>query len=147
MKRKMYVSRDVQHEIADILGRDPWFAERRCEIIEQNEQRLSFMIRKKMAEYRGPVVVVAVDGMRNSYPGVEVDLTVNVTELVPINRGVGMFATAIEVGEAVVDAIDGEVWHWQDLRHETPGNGVLTCAVKFSGMVGRECDDDQDCGE
>ena len=145
------LSRTIQHDVAEKLRADGWFAERRCVIIEQNEQRLSYLIRQKVGELVGPVVVVAVDAMRNNFPAVEVDVTVNVTEVVVLNREQGVFASAIEVAEAAVAALDGDELHWQEMRHETPGDGVLTCSVRFSGMFSRrvaagdgdgECDDE-----
>ena len=136
------VSGSVQHMIAEKLRSNPWFDEHRCEIIEQNEQRLSYLIRKKMSEFVGPVVVVSVDEIRNCYPSVEVTVTVSVTEVVVVNREYGLFASAIEVGETVAMELDGVEWHFEELRHDTPGNGVLTCSVRFVGMISRECEDD-----
>lgn len=138
---KTSISKAVQHMVAEKLRGDKWFLENRCDIIEQNEQQLAYLIRKKMSEFVGPVVVVAVDDIKNNHPAVEVSLTVNITEVVVINRDFGQFASAIEVGEAVVSILDGVEWHFDELRHDTPGNGVLTCAVRFSGMVSRECED------
>lgn len=142
MDGTLSISCSVQHMVAEKLRADGWFADRRCEVVEQNEQALCFMIRRKMSEFVGPVVVVSVDSMKNNYPAVEVELAVNVTEVVPVNREYGLFASAIEVGERVVRALDGVEWHWDDMRHDTPGDGVLTCAVRFSGMVSRVCGDE-----
>ena len=97
------------------------------------------MIRIKLEGLQGPVLVVATDSERNESPATEVTTTVFVTEAVPINRATPDFATAIEAVEAAVDDLDGPDWHWDgEIRHETPGDGILTATCSFKALLSRE---------
>ena len=139
----MSIARATQHMVAEILLADEWFASHRVKIIEQNSQELATMIRTKLEGLHGPVLVVATDSERNEHPATEVTTTIFVTEAVPVNRMTPCFATAIEVVEAAVDDLDGHDWHWDgEIRHETPGDGILTATCSFRALVGRGPNED-----
>lgn len=140
MKEHVSLSRVVQKMIADILRADEWFKAHRVEIVEQDSEELAFMLRRKVESIEGPVIVVGTDALSNDYPAVEATIFVSATELVPTNRALQGFTTAIAAVEAAIDDIDGEDWHWaEDLRHETPkdGSGILVARTSFKGCVER----------
>lgn len=140
MKNHVSVSRQAQKMLADILREDEWFAAHRVEIVEQDSEELAFMLRRKMEAFDGPVMVVGTDSVSNDNPAAEVTVFVSATELIPTNRAMQGFTTAIAAVEAAIDDIDGEDWHWaEDLRHETPkeGSGILVARTSFKACIER----------
>ena len=140
MKEHVSISCEVQKMLADILRADEWFKAHRVEIVEQDSEEMAFMLRRKMESIEGPVLVVGTDSLSNDHPAVEVTVFVSATELIPTNRALQGFTTAIAAVEAAIDDIDGEDWHWaEDLRHETPkeGSGILVARTSFKGCVER----------
>ena len=140
MKEHVSLSLEVQKMIAGILREDEWFRAHRVEIVEQDSEELAFMLRRKVESIEGPVLVVGTDALSNDYPAVEATVFISATELVPTNRALQGFTTAIAAVEAAIDDIDGEDWHWaEDLRHETPkdGSGILVARTSFKGCVER----------
>ena len=156
MKKHVSLSSEVQKMLADILRADEWFKAHRVEIVEQDSEEMAFMLRKKMEAIEGPVLVVGTDSLSNDHDAVEATIFVSATELIPTNRSVQGFATAIAAVEAAIDDIDGEDWHWaEDLRHETPkeGSGILVARTSFKACIARpylyadEKREDCPCGE
>lgn len=140
MKRHISLSYEVQRMLADILRADEWFKAHRVAIVEQDSEDMAFMLRRKMEAIEGPVLVVGTDSIANDHPAAEVTVFVSATELIPTNRALQGFTTAIAAVEAAIDDIDGEDWHWaEDLRHETPkeGSGILVARTSFKGCVER----------
>jgi len=150
MKKHISLSRELQGMIAGILRADEWFKAHRVEIVEQDSEEMAFMLRRKMESIEGPVLVVGTDSLSNDHPAAEATLFVSATELIPTNRAMQGFTTAIAAVEAAIDDIDGEDWHWaEDLRHETPkeGSGILVARTSFKGCVWRPTyrEDGEDC--
>lgn len=140
MKRHISLSYEVQHALAERLRADEWFQAHRVTIVEQDSEELAFILEKELSSIGGPVLVVGTDALRNEYPATEATVFVSATEVVPTNRSVQGFTTAIAAVEAAVDDIDGEDWHWsEDIRHETPmeNSGILIARTTFKGLVER----------
>lgn len=149
MNKHISLSYEVQKILADILRKDEWFRAHRIEIVEQDSEELAFMLKRKVDGIEGPVLVVGTDAISNDHPAAEVTVFVSATEIIPTNRALQGFATAIAAVEAAIDDIDGEDWHWaEDLRHETPkeGSGILVARTSFRGCVERPTYDADACG-
>ena len=134
------LSWELQKTLADILRADEWFREHRVTIVERDSEEMAFILQKELSSIEGPVLVVGTDSTRNEYPAAEATIFVSATEIVPTNRSMQGFATAIAAVEAAIDDIDGEDWHWaEDLRHETPqeNSGILIARTSFKGYVER----------
>lgn len=140
MKRHVSLSREAQGMVAGILRADEWFKAHRVEIVEQDSEEMALMLRRKMESIAGPVLVVGTDALSNDHDAVEATVFVAATELIPTNRAVQGFTTAIAAVEAAIDDLDGEDWHWaEDLRHETPkeGSGILVARTSFKACLER----------
>lgn len=140
MKEHISLSRSVQGELAARLRGDEWFRAHRVTVVEQDSEDLAFILQKELSSIEGPVLVVGTDAIRNEYPTAEVTVFISATEIVPTNRAMQGFTTAIAAVEAAIDDIDGEDWHWsEDLRHETPqeNSGILIARTTFKGLVER----------
>ena len=131
----------VQSIVAALLRKQPWFEAHRVNIIEQNKEDLKFLVEKDAYTLDGVSVVVGCDGMTNQYPNLEMDITVTAVEYVPLNREGNGFATAIDAVQAAIEIIDGEWWHFDSMRHETPANGILQATATFRGCVQRVPDE------
>ena len=148
MKQHFSLSKWAQHAIAEKLREDPWFELHRVRLIEQNSEELAFLIQQEIDKLDGPICVIGTDAERNDHPAVEVDISFNITEVVPLNRSYAGFVTAIQVAEAIIDDLDGEDWHWNDdLRHEVPneGAGILVAHTTFRALLDRPNDGEVDC--
>ena len=140
MKDHVSLSKSVQRELATRLREDDWFRAHRVTIVEQDSEDLAFILQKEISSIEGPVLVVGTDAIRNEYPDAEVTAFVSATEIVPTNRSMQGFTTAIAAVEAAIDDIDGEDWHWaEDLRHETPqaNSGILVARTSFKACLER----------
>lgn len=131
---------DVQELIASLLRAQPWFADNRIEIIEQNKADLKFLMDKQIGTLKNVVMVIGVDSITNQYPELEVEVTVTALEYVQLNRATKDFVTAIDAVQAAVQIIDGEWWHFFNLTHETPAERVLQCTANFKGLINRVTD-------
>lgn len=136
-KIQMNPLRQVQREIADILRNSQWMKEHNVEIIEQDSQGLRFLLMRTVAQLKGVCVVVGVDGMTNNNPAIEVTTTITATESVLVNREKPDAATALDVAQAAIALVDGEWWHFDDLKHEAFEQGVLRATATFRGLVER----------
>lgn len=134
----------VQHEIAQMLRSNPWMKAHRVEIIEQNAQALSFLLRRSIAQVNNVVVVVGIDEAQNNPPVLETVTTLTATENVVMNRQAEGAATALDVAQAAIEIIDGSEWKFEDFRHEAPEEGVLQAIVTFRGQVTRETTANED---
>lgn len=127
----------VQRDIATIIRESKWVKEHRVEVIEQNSQDLKFLLQKTVSQLRGVCVVVGVDSMTNNPPALEVDTTITVSESVLINREKANAATALDVAQAIIALVDGEWWHFEELKHEAFDAGILRVTLTFKGLVER----------
>lgn len=135
----------VQRKVADILRAEPWFKTHRVEIIEQDSQRLAFLLKTRLDQLKGVSLVVGVDGMSNDHPALEMLVTVSATERVTLNRATQGFVTALQAAQAAVHLIDTapsdgtqQVWHFKDLRHESVRElDVFKATATFGGLVSR----------
>lgn len=138
-KEMMNPVKQVQNEIAGILNSHAWFKAHRVEIIEQNAQELSFLLKKSISSINNVVLVVGVDGITNNHTALECNVTVTCTERVMRNRAREGYRSAIDVCQAAVQVIDGEWWHFTEMKHQTePGTDVLQAVAYFKGLVNRE---------
>lgn len=129
---------EVQTMIAALLTAQPWFANHRVEIIEQNKADLKFLLEKQVSALRGVVLVVGCDSMTNQFPNLEMGITVTAVEYVPLNRAGGDWVSAIDAVQAAIEIIDGEWWHFDSMHHETPVDRTLQATATFRGCVKRE---------
>lgn len=136
-KIQMNPLRQVQHDIATILRDSQWMKDHNVEIIEQDSQGLKFLLQKTVAQLRGVCVVVGVDGMTNDNPALEVQTTISATESVLVNREKADAATALDVIQAAIALVDGEWWHFDEMKHEAFEQGVLKATATFRGLVER----------
>ena len=128
----------VEHEIAGLLRAEDWFKKYRVTIVEENHGDFATLLKKNLAQIGGVVLVVAVDEITNEYPAAVVNITITAIEGVPVNRAHNDFATAMDVAQAAIEVIDGEWWHWDNVEHDSPAEGVLQATAHFRGMVKRE---------
>lgn len=145
MKEMMNPINFVQGLIAGKLRDEPWFSAHNVRIVEQNSQELQFLLRTKLDELKFVSLVVGVDSIRNDHTGLEVQFTVTCTERVTLNRAKQGFATAIDAACAAVHVLDcsdeggvEQVWHFEDLRHESVRDtDMLRATATFGGIVNR----------
>ena len=130
--------RKVQKIVADIIRGAKWFSIHNVEIIEQDSQALRFLLMKTVNQLKGVSVVVGVDGLRNNYPAIEVDLTITAAESVLVNRAKPNSVTAIDAIQAAIAVVDGEWWQFQSMEHNSSGSGILVATANFKGLVERE---------
>lgn len=128
----------VQHEIAELLRKSEWMNAHRVEIIEQNSQSMSYLLKRSVAQINNVVVIVGTDEMTNNPPVLEAVTTLTATENVTMNRVGESYATALDVAQVALEIIDGREWKFEDLRHTTPTDGVLQATVTFRGQVTRD---------
>lgn len=128
----------AQELLAETLARTEWFAEHRVEVVQQNKAELKYLLERQVATLKGVLLVIGCDAVENVQTGLEMVVTMTALEYVPLNRGNDGFVTAIEVIEAVIDALDGEWWHFDRLEHTTPGERVLECTATFRAIFDRE---------
>lgn len=148
-KVQMNPLRQVQRDIATILRDSQWMKDHNVEIIEQDSQGLKFLLQKTVAQLRNVCVVVGVDGMTNDHPALEVETTISAVESVLVNRSKPDAATALDVIQAAIALVDGEWWHFDDMKHEAMEQGVLRATATFKGLVERHtvCLSDNTQGE
>ena len=128
----------VQGVIADILRASAWFKAHHVEIIEQNRQELSFLIRKKLSALGHVALVIGCDRLVNMMTGLESTITVTCTEHVLTNRARQGAVTAIDVCQAAIQLIDGEWWRFMEMDHTTePQSDLLQATATFKGLVDR----------
>lgn len=127
----------AQHEVAEMLRADEWIRSRRVEVVEQNSRGLLYLMRKSIAQLQGVAVVVGCDSFTNDHPALEMDLTISCTENIVQNRDREGAASALDVAQAIVKIVDGEWWHFEECRHESPDDGVLVATATFKGLVKR----------
>lgn len=135
----------VQSLVAEKLRNETWFEAHNIRIIEQDSQDLQFLLRTKIEELKFVTLIVGVDSIRNNHTGLEVQITVTCTERVVVNRAKQGFATAIEAACAAVQVLDcsdeggtSQVWHFEELHHETVMNtDMLRATATFGGIVDR----------
>ena len=145
MKEMMSPVNFVQKLIAEKLRNEPWFSAHDVRIVEQNSQDLQFLLRTKLDELKFVSLVVGVDSIRNDHTGLEVQFTVTCSERVTLNRAKQGFATAIDAACAAVQVLDcsdeggvEQVWHFEDLRHESiRETDMLRATATFGGIVNR----------
>ncbi len=138
MEKMMNPIGQVQGVIADILRECEWFKAHRVEIIEQNKQELSFLIKKKLSALGHVALVIGCDRMVNMMTGLECTITVTCTEHVLTNRAKQGAATAIDACQAAIQLIDGEWWHFIEMEHTTePQSDLLQATATFKGLVDR----------
>lgn len=135
-----HVHEVVMEEAVRALRADPALAG--VVVVAQNDQDLATLITVEEGRADGLVAVVAVDKAEkiHSNPArYRVDFSVDVTEVVPVNRETPGFRTAIDVaaycGEAVEAACVGT---FKSLDHTTPGDGILCAVAKCFGEYGRQ---------
>lgn len=148
-KVQMNPLRQVQRDIATILRDSQWMKDHNVEIIEQDSQGLKFLLQKTVAQLRNVCVVVGVDGMTNDHPALEVETTISAVESVLVNRSKPDAATALDVIQAAIALVDGEWWHFDDMKHEAMEQGMLRATATFKGLVERHtvCFSDNTQGE
>lgn len=148
-KVQMNPLRQVQRDIATILRDSQWMKDHNVEIIEQDSQGLKFLLQKTVAQLRNVCVVVGVDGMTNDHPALEVETTISAVESVLVNRSKPDAATALDVIQAAIALVDGEWWHFDDMKHEAMEQGMLRATATFKGLVERHtvCLSDNTQGE
>lgn len=148
-KVQMNPLRQVQRDIATILRESQWMKDHNVEIIEQDSQGLKFLLQKTVAQLRNVCVVVGVDGMTNDHPALEVETTISAVESVLVNRSKPDAATALDVIQAAIALVDGEWWHFDDMKHEAMEQGMLRATATFKGLVERHtvCFSDNTQGE
>ena len=148
-KVQMNPLRQVQHDIATILRDSQWMKDHNVEIIEQDSQGLKFLLQKTVAQLRNVCVVVGVDGMTNDHPALEVETTISAVESVLVNRSKPDAATALDVIQAAIALVDGEWWHFDEMKHEAMEQGILRATATFRGLVERHtvCFSDNTQGE
>lgn len=148
-KVQMNPLRQVQRDIATILRESQWMKDHNVEIIEQDSQGLKFLLQKTVAQLRNVCVVVGVDGMTNDHPALEVETTISAVESVLVNRSKPDAATALDVIQAAIALVDGEWWHFDDMKHEAMEQGMLRATATFKGLVERHtvCLSDNTQGE
>ena len=148
-KVQMNPLRQVQRDIATILRDSQWMKDHNVEIIEQDSQGLKFLLQKTVAQLRNVCVVVGVDGMTNDHPALEVETTISAVESVLVNRSKPDAATALDVIQAAIALVDGEWWHFDDMKHEAMEQGILRATATFRGLVERHtvCFSDNTQGE
>lgn len=148
-KVQMNPLRQVQRDIATILRDSQWMKDHNVEIIEQDSQGLKFLLQKTVAQLRNVCVVVGVDGMTNDHPALEVETTISAVESVLVNRSKPDAATALDVIQAAIALVDGEWWHFDDMKHEALEQGMLRATATFKGLVERHtvCFSDNTQGE
>lgn len=136
-KIQMNPLRQVQRDIADLLRASEWMKGHNVEIIEQDSQGLRFLLMRTVAQLKGVCVVVGVDGMVNDNPAIEVETTITATESVLVNREKPDAASALDVIQAAIALVDGEWWHFEEMKHESFEQGVLRATATFRGLVRR----------
>ena len=148
-KVQMNPLRQVQRDIATILRDSQWMKDHNVEIIEQDSQGLKFLLQKTVAQLRNVCVVVGVDGMTNVHPALEVETTISAVESGLVNRSKPDAATALDVIQAAIALVDGEWWHFDDMKHEAMEQGMLRATATFKGLVERHtvCFSDNTQGE
>ena len=130
----------IQKLLADALREDEELTGAGVYVFEQNSQDLAFMLEKESSAFDAPVVVVTCDKMRklHSAPAEwELECSVLVTEVVPTNRERGHYMTALDVAFAAAEALDalGGVHLTGEVKHTTPGDGILEAEAKFACRV------------
>lgn len=125
----------VQSEIAKILLNSEWMKSHNVEVIEQNSQALSFLLQKSAAQINNVIVIVGVDDFENNPPVLEATVTITATENVIMNRKNADSATALDVMQVAIELIDGREWCFQEMKHESPAQGILQASSTFKGQV------------
>ena len=127
----------VMKSVVDILNADEELARSGCSAIAQNEQELATLLQIEMDKLDGPVLVVAVNGVRKIHSNPvkwAVEFSVNASEYVPLRDGRLDFVTAIDAAMAAGEAVErAGIGHFDNLSHTTPGDGVLESVANCSG--------------
>ena len=135
MTSAKYVHQFVMDETVALLRKSEQL--QGVQIVAQSDQDLATLITVEESQLDGVAAVVAVNTVEKIHSNpvkYRVDFSVNVTEIVPINRETPGFLTAIDVAAICGDLIDAESpGVYKTLRHSTPGDGILTAVAECAG--------------
>lgn len=126
----------LEKHVAGILRADPWFTERRVNVIEQNSDALGEELRKAGAEVDGISLIISYDrerSMHSNPPQLEVDFSLLFTEFPATNRQNNGWASALDAAfhaRKDIEAADRSLIH-DETTHSTPGYGMLVATSKY----------------
>lgn len=127
-----------QKDVADTLRESEWFKENHVEVMEQDLQTVEFRRRRATNSLDHVIVIVGTDSLTNDFPALECGITLTCEEKVACNRAKQGFVTALDVVQAAIQIVDGELWHFFEMNHkEDEKLDKLTATATFKGLIDR----------
>ena len=123
--------RALQEAVRDRLAADPWFAERRVQILIQDEGTIKDLIDKATLPLEGPLLVVAVTDVEPNPPAFIVSLDLIATENVLTNRSNPGFATALDVAWRTTQILTQPDFTPERITHEMNDEGLFQAVASF----------------
>ena len=123
--------RTLQETVRDLLAADPWFAERRVQILIQDEGTIKDLIAKATLPLEGPLLGVAVTDVEPNPPGCIVSRDLVATENVVANRAQPGFATALDVAWRTTQILAQPDFTPERITHEMNDDGLFQAVASF----------------
>ncbi|MGN0886405.1 MAG: hypothetical protein ACI4RT_05335 [Candidatus Spyradenecus sp.] len=132
----------IQRLVRDRLAADPYYAQHRVAILLQDEGEMKTLIDQKTLILKGPILVICIntiaangcytDAEGNQTPAYEMTLELICTEQVVTNRSRAGFDTALGVVFHAAEAINGEDFRLDNIRHFIDGEGLFQAVATFT---------------